>query len=217
MPQSPRSLFAAVCLAVASLTSACAQAGAEREITGAELYRGCIACHGVDGAGDLVQGAPGIGGLPEWYVALQLERFQTGLRGKHPDDVQGLRMRPMALQLRTERERQAVAAHIASLPRARKAATIAGADVAAGQQAYVMCIACHGANGEGNQTVNAPALAGLEDWYVALQIRKFKSGIRGSVAGDTVGPVMTAMSMAIPPESVDNLAAYISTLPQPAP
>jgi cytochrome c553 len=175
-----------------------------------------VSCHGPEGAGDITQGAPTIAGLPEWYVAAQLERFQTGVRGKHPDDVQGLRMRPMSLQVQSEAERNAVAAYVAGLPRAKNEATIHGADPAAGQATYMMCMACHGPNGEGNQAVNAPPLAGLDDWYVAASIRKFRSGIRGTAPGDTLGPIMAPMSMAIQPEAIDNVAAYVHSLTPPA-
>jgi cytochrome c553 len=208
-----RFLAAAACPAVVALTRASVQpAKASREITGAQLYRACVACHGPNAAGDTVQGAPAIAGLPEWYIAAQLERFQAGLRGKHPDDVAGLRMRPMSMQVHDAAERQAVAAYVSGLPRVVNAATIT-ADAAAGQQAFAMCVACHGPSGEGNQAVNAPPLAGLDDWYVALQIRKFRSGIRGTAPGDALGPVMAAMSMAIQPDAVDSVAAYVHALP----
>lgn len=222
MFESPRKTFVALaCLALATLSGACTSAGAgaeapPREITGAELYRACTSCHGPAGGGDTQQGAPAIAGLPEWYVSAQLERFQSGIRGKHPDDVQGLRMRPMSLQLRTEAERVAVAAYVAGLQPVVNAPSIAGADATAGQQSFVMCVACHGPNGEGNQAVNAPPLAGLDDWYVALQIRKFRSGIRGTAPGDPTGPIMAAMSMAIPPDAIDNVAGYVHSLPRPA-
>jgi cytochrome c oxidase subunit 2 len=73
-------------------------------------------------------------------------------------------------------------------------------------------VACHGAKGEGNEAVKAPPLAGLDDWYIAAQIRKFKAGVRGTVAGDTVGPIMQAMSLTIPPENINHLAAYAHSL-----
>jgi cytochrome c oxidase subunit 2 len=193
MPVSPQgSIIAAVCLAAVFLTAACSTSASPDATTGAELYRACVSCHGPDGGGDITQGAPAIAGLPAWYVALQLERFQTGLRGKHPDDVEGLRMRPMSLQMKTETQTQAVAAYVAGLAPVRNPAQLAGADAAAGAQTYVMCIACHGAEGEGNQAVNAPPLAGLDDWYVARQLRKFRAGVRGSSPEDTIGPAMAA-------------------------
>jgi cytochrome c oxidase subunit 2 len=212
---SHRLSAAASCLAAVLFTTACGSAAASRETaTGAQLYQACESCHGPEGAGIALQGAPAIAGLPEWYVASQLERFQTGLRGKHPDDVEGLKMRPMSLQVNSAAQRQAVAAYVAGLAPAHNPASLTGVDAAAGEQAFAMCIACHGMKGEGNQAVNAPPLAGLDDWYVALQIRKFKSGIRGAVPGDTVGPVMAAMSMAIQPDVVDDVAAYVHALPR---
>ena len=214
MNVAPRHLPAALlCLGAALFVSACGTASG-REVTGAEVYRACESCHGTDGGGDTVLGAPAIAGLPEWYVDSQLERFQTGLRGKHPDDVVGLRMRPMSFQVMDEAQRTAVAQYVASLPPVRNPATLTRADAAAGEPTYAMCIACHGVKGEGNEAVSAPPLAGLDDWYVALQIRKFRSGIRGSAPGDAVGPTMAAMSMAIQPEAVEDIAAYVHALPR---
>lgn len=210
---APQRLSAAlVCLAAAFLTSACGGAGSSREASGAELYRACVSCHGPDGGGDTLQEAPAIAGLPQWYIASQLERFQTGLRGKHPDDVQGLRMRPMSLQVATEAQRLAVAEYVAGLAPVHNTTRLTTGDATAGESAYVMCMSCHGVKGEGNEAVNAPPLAGLDDWYVALQIRKFRSGIRGAAPGDALGPIMTAMSAAIQPEAVDDIAAYVHGL-----
>jgi cytochrome c oxidase subunit 2 len=216
MPVASHRLSAAAsCLAAVLFTTACGSAAASRETaTGAQLYQACESCHGPEGAGIALQGAPAIAGLPEWYVASQLERFQTGLRGKHPDDVEGLKMRPMSLQVNSAAQRQAVAAYVAGLAPAPNPASLTGVDAATGEQTFAMCVACHGMKGEGNQALNAPPLAGLDDWYVALQIRKFKTGIRGAVPGDTVGPVMAAMSMAIQPDAVDDVAAYVHALPR---
>jgi cytochrome c oxidase subunit II len=213
---SQRSSVAAFCLVIAALSTACGSGSAagRETATGAQLYQACSSCHGPAGAGDIVQNAPAIAGLPEWYIASQLERFQTGLRGKHPDDVEGLKMRPMSLQVNSDQQRQAVAAYVAGLPAARSAATLSGTDAALGEQTYVMCLACHGPKGEGNRELNAPPLAGLDDWYVALQIRKFRSGIRGTAPGDAIGPTMAAMSMAVQPDAVNSLAAYVHALPR---
>ena len=202
-----------VCLSAALFLSACG-VSAGREPDAADLYRACESCHGTDGGGDTVLGAPAIAGLPEWYVNAQLERFQNGLRGRHPDDVEGLRMRPMSFQVRDEAQREAVARYVSELPPVTNPATLVDADPAAGEQIFAMCIACHGPKGEGNQAVNAPPLAGADDWYVALQLRKFRSGIRGAVPGDAIGPTMAAMSMAVQPDMVDDIATYVHSLPR---
>jgi len=47
------------------------------------------------------------------------------------------------------------------------------------QQLYDGCVQCHGENGEGNQAVGAPSIAGLQRWYIKRQLRGFKAGYRG--------------------------------------
>ena len=41
----------------------------------------------------------------------------------------------------------------------------AAGDPAKGKALYATCASCHGANGEGNQALNAPAIAGQKEWY----------------------------------------------------
>ena len=58
---------------------------------GKELYANCVSCHGENGEGTPVIGAPSIGGLPRWYIVTQLQKFRSGARGTHPSDVEGMR------------------------------------------------------------------------------------------------------------------------------
>ena len=162
--------LASACLAAVALAGlGCTATGAAAPIPGAELYRACVNCHGPAAAGSQTIGAPRIAGLPQWYVARELHDFQDGLRGKHPDDSDGLRMRAMAMQLMSAEEITAVAGYVSSLPPVRNPKTFPNADLAAGQAVFTRCAACHGPHGEGNQQLNAPPLAGLDDWYVARQ------------------------------------------------
>jgi cytochrome c553 len=206
-------LLSGGCLAAALVSSACVGGDASaREIGGAELYAACATCHGAAGEGSVTVGAPRIAGLPAWYVTAQLERFQGGLRGKHPDDVEGLRMRPMSRQMLTPAETSSVAQHIAGLTPVPTAASLPGGEAAKGQEIFVRCVACHGMKGEGSEALKAPPLAGMDDWYVARQLQKFRAGIRGAAPGDTVGPIMQAMAQTIQPEEIDHVAAYVHTL-----
>ena len=59
-----------------------------------------------------------------------------------------------------------------------------------------------------------PPLAGLDDWYVERQLRKFRAGVRGKAAGDPIGPVMQAMSMTLQPGEIGDIAAYVHSLPR---
>ena len=48
---------------------------------GAALFGLCAQCHGEQGEGNQVFGAPAIAGLPLWFVQSQLQKFRSGLRG----------------------------------------------------------------------------------------------------------------------------------------
>ena len=89
----------------------------------------------------------------------------------------------------------------------------AGGDAAKGKTLYTVCVACHGANGEGNQALHAPALAGQEPWYLKTQIKNFKEGVRGMAAGDTWGATMAPMANTLTTDqAIDDVIAYIKTM-----
>jgi cytochrome c553 len=85
---------------------------------------------------------------------------------------------------------------------------------------YDGCVQCHGENGEGDQDLGAPAIGGLDRWYVKAQLRKFKKSQRGWHVDDMAGKRMLPMAMAMDTdEKVDLIAAYVASLPRthPAP
>jgi cytochrome c oxidase subunit 2 len=199
-------------LAGVLMVTGCARSPVAASISGAELFEACVPCHGAAGEGRTALGAPAIAGLPAWYVAAQLERFQTGVRGQHGDDIEGLRMQAMSRQLRSGRETSAVARHVASLPNVTRPAAISGGDADAGQRAYLLCASCHGVTGRGFEAGRVPPLAGLDDWYVAAQIRKFQNGVRGTMPDDAFGPVMRNVAASLSTEDVNQIAAYVHGL-----
>jgi len=209
-----RLAVAATCLVSSIVTTGCSFRSAQDGIPGDQLYAACAPCHGKTGAGNATLGAPRIAGMPKWYVADQLRRFQAGLRGKHPDDNEGLRMRAMSRQMLSGAEIEAVAGHVATLAPITNAAQLHGADQATGAPIYARCVPCHGARGEGNEQVKAPPLAGQDDWYIGLQLRKYRAGVRGRAAGDTVGPIMQAMASSVEPAAINHVAAYVHALPR---
>ena len=83
-----------------------------------------------------------------------------------------------------------------------------------GKALYQQCAACHGQNGEGNEAINAPALAGQFDWYLTRQISNFANDIRGTHEKDVYGMQMLAMAKQLDPKNdVPQLSAYIQSLP----
>lgn len=87
-------------------------------------------------------------------------------------------------------------------------------DLGAGQASYAVCSACHGADGEGNQVLNAPKLAGLQSWYLERQILNFKHGLRGASPDDSFGAQMAPMAAMLTDDTtIDNVVAYIASMP----
>jgi len=86
-------------------------------------------------------------------------------------------------------------------------------NAAVGAAQYAVCAACHGQQGEGQQALNAPKLAGQGAWYLKRQILSFKSGARGAHQDDTYGKQMAPMAATLANEAaIDNVVAHIETL-----
>ena len=86
-------------------------------------------------------------------------------------------------------------------------------DAARGKTLYAVCVACHGATGEGNPQLNSPMIGGQEVWYVERQLRDFKAGIRGGDPKDVYGAQMRPMSMTLADDqAIADVAAYVGSL-----
>jgi cytochrome c553 len=89
---------------------------------------------------------------------------------------------------------------------------------ASGDEIFELCSQCHGEHGEGRHEFNAPSIAGLPQWYVEAQLKKFRSGMRGTHPADLTGMQMRPMSMSLHNEAdIKTVAAYVASLPRPAP
>jgi cytochrome c553 len=76
-----------------------------------------------------------------------------------------------------------------------------------------VCAVCHGPQGGGSEALHAPRIGGLSEWYLARQLKYFRSGVRGAAEQDTLGTQMYAITLLLPADSsVEDLAAYLSTL-----
>ena len=209
---STRNTFVAVLLSGAVFVG-CQSAVGGSVSSGAALYGTCEPCHGAAAEGQQSLGAPAIAGLESWYVQAQLNKFRDGVRGAHPDDAEGARMRPMARALKTPEQISAVAEYLAGLPTHRPEGALEGGDPAAGAASYAVCVACHGADGEGNEALNAPALAGQADWYLLAQLQKFRAGQRGADSRDVSGAQRRPMAMTLADEqAMKNVISHIQTL-----
>jgi cytochrome c oxidase subunit 2 len=206
---SLRGIAALASLLVVVATGA---ASAADEGRAAVLFGNCTQCHGQNGAGSQLALAPAIAGLGEWYVLGQLTNFRSGQRGANPQDLPGLRMRPMSRSLHSEEDVKLVAAYVASLPPVEPAPVVEGGDAQRGAATYTtLCAQCHGADGAGDAAKQAPRLRNTNDWYLVSALERFKAGIRGS--NPPFGPVMQGMARALPDDqAIKDVVAYIATL-----
>jgi cytochrome c oxidase subunit II len=179
---------------------------------GQPLYATCTACHGPEGGGNSELQAPALAGLEPWYLERQLRYFREGVRGAHEQDRFGQQMAAMARTIASDEAVRNLSAYIASLPAADSAATVAG-DAHRGAGHFHTCSACHGAAGQGNVALQAPRLAGQQDWYLKRQLQHFREGVRGAQAGDNYGHQMVLMARSLQNEqSIDDLLSYVNTL-----
>jgi cytochrome c oxidase subunit 2 len=179
---------------------------------GAELFDTCQPCHGEAGQGNPDIEAPAIAGLPQWYIESQLQSFQAGWRGKHAEDLPGLRMRPMAVSLTRDGDIASVAQYVASLTAPFPSSTLHGNAGAGAAQYEQVCVACHGPDGRGNELLRSPPIVQLHDWYLVQELRNFRSGARGAHPDDTWGATMRVNAVLLSDQAMQDLIAYVQTL-----
>jgi len=83
---------------------------------GSHLYHNCSFCHGKAGEGNYNQNAPRLAGQNGNYLRRQLQHFQQGIRGAHPQDLFGKQMVMMSRLLQTPEALDDLLAYIATLP-----------------------------------------------------------------------------------------------------
>ena len=176
----------------------------------------CLSCHGARGLGQEALQAPALTSLDPVYIGRQLRHFRDGVRGAHPEDTHGSIMAASSVGL-SDSSIADLAGYIDALPNALPVATIKG-DINQGKDYHLnLCSACHGSNALGNVALEAPALAGLNDWYVLSQYEKFRGGLRGAHSEDRWGVQMVRLAPSITDTDIlESIAAYLTTLPPEA-
>lgn len=197
---------------------------AASEPPGAAVFQAvCAQCHGAKGEGNADEKvrAPSIAGLPAWYAKTQLANFREGRRGHDPADPHAFMMAAMAKALQPA-QIEAVTAHVEKMPVVipqGKDRDLADVRLEEGQRLfYERCMECHRYNASGEMTFGSPPLVGRQAWYLADQLRKFKTGKRGTVKSDLNGAKMVQMTnfFVEDDQMLRSVVAYIMTLnPEP--
>jgi len=89
---------------------------------------------------------------------------------------------------------------------------------ARGADLFRLCAVCHGENAGGNESIGAPSIAGMPQWYIENQLNQFRSGNRGTHFDDIMGMRMRPMARSLAREGdVEAVAAYVAALPPAIP
>ena len=164
----------------------------------------CSTCHGPSGEGNASAGFPRLAGLPQAYLAAQLDALATGAR-------QSPVMEPIAKSLNTQ-QRQQLARYYSrlSLPQVPTQATPDDRVAVHGRwdNDIPACVNCHGAKGSGVGE-RFPPLAGQSSLYIANQLRAWKSGMRHA---DPLG-LMQALASRLTDPDVQAVSDYFAAQP----
>ena len=215
-----KSLLIAIALTVASAPVAVAES-ATKDVYVGSANQGkvksatCSACHGSDGNSASAD-YPKLAGQHASYLASTLRAYRDGSR-------ENAIMAGLAAVL-SEEDIADLSAYYAT--QAVSSGAVQAELLERGEQLYRFgdtekgisaCAACHGQKGEGNLAMNAPAIAGQEDWYLLRQLKAFKSGIRGTHPKDVYGTQMRPMAMMLADEqAMKDVIAHVKTFPKAA-
>lgn len=132
---------------------------------GREAYEVCASCHFASGAGRPDGTFPQLAGQHATVLIKQLTDIRSGRRANPV-------MEPYAAKISDAREIADLAAFLESLPIPREHGRGPGTDLAQGERLYRRdCVACHGAEGQGDATRFYPVLAGQHYDYLLRQLR----------------------------------------------
>ena len=202
-------------------------------VTGEELFVVCTFCHGDSAQGNIRRDGPALAGLEAWYLELQLHNFKNGIRGYLAEDIPGQVMHFTKGMLRNDYTIASLADYISALEPGKPLApnavgerpylwessyagldpSISGNAEDGGKMFSTVCVACHGADGTGNEELGAANLTYLHEPYMIRQLMYFRDGIRGAHAEDTRGQQMAAIAKGLTDDqAIADVVAYISEL-----
>ncbi|MBA4502858.1 c-type cytochrome [Marinobacterium marinum] len=166
----------------------------------------CLACHGMDGAGNNLASFPRLAGLDAEYIAKQIRDYNSGKRVS-------VVMQPNVDNL-TEQQILDVAAYYASQPVPKVEAATADAEVMAlGEKIakrgdwnnYIpACESCHGPDNQG-MGVSFPGIAGQHANYIKQQLNAWRSGERHNDPNQ----LMTGVAERLSEQQLEAVAAYL--------
>lgn len=175
---------------------------------GSDPVATCARCHGAAGAGG---GAfPNLTIQTPDYLARTLAAYAAGRRRSGYMQMVATELSPAQIV--------GLAHYYAALP--RQASQPGGSSSTLGQQIALQgvaraglapCASCHGVTRTAAKAY--PLLEGQAPWYLANQMRVFRSGGRGSIVGDKAQDPMVAIARKLDDRQIDAVGAYYAAQP----
>ncbi|HKN77735.1 MAG TPA: c-type cytochrome [Lysobacter sp.] len=183
----------------------------------------CAACHGLDGNPTDPQ-YPRLAGMPERYIAHQLELIKTNQRTggmaavmkPFADALSAQDMRDLGAHFSAQKAGSGVADDTVIADGANKGMKFyevgerlfRQGDVARGIPA---CMACHGPAGGGNPGPAFPAVAGQQSAYVQRRLEEYRTGTTTQTDPHLFN-IMASVAKPLTDEEIRSLASYVQGL-----
>jgi cytochrome c553 len=161
----------------------------------------CAACHGMMGLSTSTA-MPILAGIQPAYFKKAIEDYATGKRTS-PE------MEPYAKAVQVLGVDE-LAAYFGGIKREPTTVRADPAAVERGKTAAAQCAVCHGADGRGDPAKVVPDLRGQPPGYLKSQMLLFKADKRSP--GDANLKALKALMATIPDQTLDDLAAYFSSV-----
>jgi len=161
----------------------------------------CSACHGMNGL-SVSNTMPILAGILPAYFKKAIEDYATGKRPSPEMEPYAKAVKVLGID--------ELAGYFAAQ---KKEPTLIRADAAAaarGKAAAAQCAVCHGPDGRGDPAKVIPDLRGQPPGYLRSQMALFKTDKRSP--GDPALKAVKALMTTIPDPTLDDLAAYFSSV-----
>jgi cytochrome c553 len=199
-------------------------ARAQNLADGRDVYGPCAACHGANGEGGKGGEYPRVAGQPASFIIESLKGFQTRARYNLPmipyteprelserdmkdvaaylESIQLPSRMPVLPETATALERLVAAEKVLVVPRVQ-------GDVEKGKARYLdECADCHGKDGRGRASRDAPLLVGQYPDYLLRQVDEFKKRKRGAAEGHPMNGVLDELT----PKDITDVLAFLTSI-----
>jgi cytochrome c553 len=164
---------------------------------GEKLSQTCLGCHGAPGMRNPgpVYSIPMVGGQHADYIVSALKAYKSKDRGHGTMQAQASNL--------SDQDMADIAEFFASMQGNSRPSLVNERLAAKGQKASATCAACHGATGDGENSIY-PKLAGQYESYIAQALKDYRSG-------DRQNAIMSGFSAGLSANDIEALAAWFAS------